>query len=126
MNRYGDTELAKKDQRRIRGIAKFQFVGDPKDADEMIDFKFVIPLGHKDISLEVVSVELMVIDSQLCRCSAVEGVKEFGVCEKHRLLILLTRHEVVYIFKLERLCISVSYFEYAVLIHSRYGNVVVC
>ena len=48
VNRYGETVLATKDQRRIRGIAKFQFVGDPKDADEMIDFKFVIPVRMFD------------------------------------------------------------------------------
>jgi len=47
-NKYGDTMLATKAQRRARGIAKFQMVGDPMDADKMIDFKFVIPVRMFD------------------------------------------------------------------------------
>ena len=61
----------------------------------------VIPFGHQDICLELVSVELAVIDRQLGGCAAVKAVEKLRIREEHGFLILAACDKIIDVLKLK-------------------------
>ena len=87
--------------------------------------EIVVAFRHKDILLEVIAVELVIVDRDLRRRSAVKGVQQFRIGEEHRLLIFLTGDKVVDVVKAERLCESAPDLENAVFVNAGDRDIIV-
>ena len=80
------------------------------------------PQGHEDRILKMGFVQPPVVDGQLARRPAVQGIEQLRIGEEHALLVLPAGHPVVDVRKLEGLGVQVAAQKNAVLPNAADGD----